>query len=84
MGEGVKILAAAGPGWSSSKVLGDLPELVTGRSQVPTYDRHVFFRSIGLGLEDIAMAHALHRLVTAEGVDRGRLAQPGSSIEDST
>ncbi|WP_371918242.1 hypothetical protein, partial [Pseudomonas sp. ACN8] len=25
-------------------------------------DRHVFFRSIGLGLEDIALANAIYRL----------------------
>ncbi len=59
-------LAAAEHGWSTESVLGDLPELLTGRANVPTYGRHAFFRSIGLGLEDVAMAHALQGLVETE------------------
>jgi L-arginine dehydrogenase len=31
--------------------------------QRPDYDRPVFFRSIGLGLEDIALANAIYRLL---------------------
>jgi L-arginine dehydrogenase len=30
--------------------------------QRPDYQRHVFFRSIGLGLEDIALANAVYHL----------------------
>jgi L-arginine dehydrogenase len=30
-------------------------------AQRPDYDRHVFFRSIGLGLEDVALANALYQ-----------------------
>jgi L-arginine dehydrogenase len=56
-------LAAAEYGWSADRVVGDLPELTTGRAPLPTYARHVFFRSIGLGLEDVAMAHALQQLL---------------------
>ena len=59
-------LAAAEHGWSTTSVLGDLPELVTGRANFPSYTRHVFFRSIGLGLEDVAMAYALQRIVEGD------------------
>lgn len=60
---GEMLLAAAEHGWSASSVLGDLPELTTGRAGLPFYDRPVFFRSVGLGLEDVAMAHALEQLI---------------------
>ena len=55
-------LATAEHGWSATSVVGDLPELTTGSAALPSYGRHVFFRSIGLGLEDVAMAHALRSL----------------------
>jgi L-arginine dehydrogenase len=57
--------AAADHGWSAKDVMGDLAELVGGRASPPDYRRPAYFRSIGLGLEDVAMAHALHRLVTS-------------------
>jgi L-arginine dehydrogenase len=53
-------------GWSATSVVGDLPELTTGSAALPSYGRHVFFRSIGLGLEDVAMAHALQHLVQSD------------------
>jgi L-arginine dehydrogenase len=56
-------LAVAEYGWSATSVVADLPELTTGSAALPSYGRHVFFRSIGLGLEDVAMAHALQHLV---------------------
>lgn len=56
---GEMVLAAAEHGWSPTRVIGDLPELVAGRAPLPHYARHVFFRSIGLGLEDVAVANAL-------------------------
>lgn len=59
---GEMAIAKATIGWSATNVLGDLPELVTGRAILPTYDRHAFFRSIGLGLEDVAIASALRLL----------------------
>jgi L-arginine dehydrogenase len=52
---------AAQHGWSAEAVKGDLPSLVAGRCDKPGYQRHVFFRSIGLGLEDVAIAHELYR-----------------------
>jgi len=42
-------------------VKGDLPSLVAGLCEKPGYQRPVFFRSIGLGLEDVAIASELYR-----------------------
>jgi L-arginine dehydrogenase len=63
-------IAMAEYGWSATSVVGDLPELTTGTAALPPYDRHVFFRSIGLGLEDIAMAHALAHLAQNDNDSR--------------
>jgi L-arginine dehydrogenase len=54
-------LATKHHGWSESAVRGDLPGLVAGSAPALRGDRHTFFRSIGLGLEDIAVAHGLYR-----------------------
>lgn len=59
---GEMVLAAEG-GWSRNLIRGDLAELVVGLAPRPDYARPVFFRSIGLGLEDMALAHALHQLL---------------------
>ncbi|CAB3787277.1 NAD(P)H-dependent anabolic L-arginine dehydrogenase DauB [Paraburkholderia caffeinilytica] len=59
-------LAAQLHDWSPDSVLGDLPELVSGRARKPSGQRHVFFRSIGLGLEDVAIAYALFRHVAGQ------------------
>lgn len=56
---GEMVLATKDHQWSADHVLGDLPELVTGACQKPLSTRHVFFRSLGLGLEDIAIAETL-------------------------
>ena len=58
---GEMLFAAEQHGWDPRTVAGDLPELLSEQVQRPSYDRHVFFRSIGLGLEDIALANALWR-----------------------
>jgi L-arginine dehydrogenase len=58
---GDMLIAAEQHGWDPRAIVGDLPELLSEWVQPPTYDRHVFFRSIGLGLEDIALATALWR-----------------------
>lgn len=50
-------------GWDGA-ISGDLPELVSGQAAKPDYQRHAFFRSIGLGLEDVALANALYHLQT--------------------
>lgn len=57
-------LATEHHGWSARRIAGDLPELVTGQCDKPSYERHVFFRSIGQGLEDMAIAHELYRHLT--------------------
>ncbi|RDK02815.1 ornithine cyclodeaminase family protein [Paraburkholderia lacunae] len=57
-------LAAERHGWSPQSVVADLPELVCGRADKPSYRKHAFFRSIGLGLEDVAIAYELWRHLT--------------------
>ncbi|WP_339492588.1 ornithine cyclodeaminase family protein [Pseudomonas sp. EA_15y_Pfl2_R67] len=59
---GEMLMAGELHGWDASRIVGDLPELLSGRVARPSYERHVFFRSIGLGLEDVALANALYRL----------------------
>lgn len=60
---GEMVLARQDHGWNPATIRGDLPELATGNCPMPERDRPLFFRSIGLGLEDIAAAQALLRLV---------------------
>lgn len=52
-------IASAAHGWSAQRIAGDLAELVSGRAPRPDYRRPVFFRSVGLGIEDIAIANAI-------------------------
>jgi L-arginine dehydrogenase len=59
-------LAAAGHGWSPERIVGDLPALVRGTCAAPSRARPAFFRSIGLGLEDVAIAYALYAHLTRE------------------
>jgi L-arginine dehydrogenase len=59
---GEMLIAAEQHGWDKGAIVGDLPDLISEKVQRPDYDRHVFFRSIGLGLEDIALANAIYRL----------------------
>ncbi|MFJ7143839.1 ornithine cyclodeaminase family protein [Pseudomonas protegens] len=59
---GEMLIAGEQHGWDSAAILGDLPELLSNQAQRPSAERHVFFRSIGLGLEDIALANALYHL----------------------
>ncbi|MCB2251275.1 ornithine cyclodeaminase family protein [Pseudomonas chlororaphis] len=59
---GEMLIASQQHGWDKSAILGDLPELLSGHAERPNGERHVFFRSIGLGLEDIALANALYHL----------------------
>lgn len=56
---GEMVLAARDHQWQADAIRGDLAELVTERCPRPDYQRHVFFRSIGMGLQDIVIAHAL-------------------------
>ncbi|MDP9515431.1 ornithine cyclodeaminase family protein [Pseudomonas protegens] len=59
---GEMLIAGEQQGWDNAAILGDLPELLSNQAQRPSAERHVFFRSIGLGLEDIALANALYHL----------------------
>jgi L-arginine dehydrogenase len=59
---GEMLIAAEQHGWDKNAIVGDLADLLSEKVQRPDYDRHVFFRSIGLGLEDIALANAIYRL----------------------
>ena len=59
---GEMLIASEQHGWDKRAVLGDLPELLSDMAQRPDDQRPVFFRSIGLGLEDIALANALYQL----------------------
>ncbi|NUU37182.1 ornithine cyclodeaminase family protein [Pseudomonas sp. C2B4] len=59
---GEMLIAGEQHGWDKNTIVGDLPDLLSNKVQRPDYNRHVFFRSIGLGLEDIALANAIYRL----------------------
>jgi L-arginine dehydrogenase len=59
---GEMLIAGEQHDWDKGAIVGDLPDLLSDKVQRPGYDRHVFFRSIGLGLEDIALANAIYRL----------------------
>lgn len=56
---GEMVIAARETSWTAESIRGDLPELVTGNAVKPFYKRHVFFRSLGLGLEDVAIADSV-------------------------
>jgi L-arginine dehydrogenase len=59
---GEMLIASEQHGWSKDSIVGDISDLLSEKVQRPDYDRHVFFRSIGLGLEDIALANAVYHL----------------------
>ena len=63
---GEMVLAAQDHGWTVDNLRGDLGELSMGNCPVPDQNRPVFFRSVGLGLEDIAIAHAIYRAACAQ------------------
>lgn len=62
---GEMVLAAQDHGWTAADVRGDLAELSVGACPLPDEGGPAFFRSIGLGLEDIAIAHAIYRAACA-------------------
>jgi L-arginine dehydrogenase len=59
---GEMLIAGEQHGWDARTIVGDLPDLLSGKVQRPDYELTVFFRSIGLGLEDIALANAIYRI----------------------
>jgi L-arginine dehydrogenase len=56
---------AAARGWDAGQIRGDLGGLAIGACPAPSGARPVFFRSVGLGLEDVFMARAI--LAAAQG-----------------
>ncbi len=48
-------------GWSTDQILGDLADLVCGRALAADPSKPSFFRSMGLGIEDISVALAVYR-----------------------
>ncbi|MEU9454887.1 hypothetical protein [Streptomyces sp. NPDC048277] len=55
-----ELLQAAASGWDPALVRGDLADLVTGSAPRPSGERPVYFRSVGLGIEDAAVAWAAY------------------------
>jgi len=52
---------ATASGWNPGAVRGTLADLVAGSAGRPRGDRVVYFRSVGLGIEDAAVAWAAYR-----------------------
>jgi len=65
---GEMLLATSELGWSAESVIGDLAELSVGTCTAPDSGRPTFFRSVGLGLEDIAIANAIYRSASEKGI----------------
>jgi len=64
---GEMVLARRDHGWTAASIRGDLAGLCCGTCLPPEPGRPVFFRSIGLGLEDVAIAHAVWAAAREEG-----------------
>lgn len=56
-----ELVRAAACGWDPDAVVGDLAGLVAGRAPRPSGRRPVYFRSVGLGIEDAAVAWAAYQ-----------------------
>lgn len=63
---GEMCLAKSQHNWDVNAVVGDLADLVAKRCVFPNYEKPVFFRSIGLGLEDVAIAHGIWQLASSD------------------
>ena len=63
---GEMVLARRDLGWQPSEIRGDLAGLSCGTCPLPAPGRPVFFRSIGLGLEDVAITHAVWEMAQKE------------------
>lgn len=57
---GEMVIAERDHSWAPTSILGDLGEILVGKASLPDRTRPTFFRSIGLGIEDIAMANAIY------------------------
>lgn len=56
-----EMVLASKSGWTSEAILGDLGSLATGRARKADPTKASFFRSMGLGIEDVKMALELYR-----------------------
>mgnify|MGYP000306602104 CR=1 FL=1 len=63
---GEMVIAAESHDWNSTEIQGDLAELAVNAAPLPKPGSPVFFRSIGLGVEDIAAAQAVLKLALSE------------------
>lgn len=63
---GEMVLAAQNHGWQATAIRGDLAELTNNAAPKPAPGKPSFFRSVGLGLEDIAAAQAVLRCLEAD------------------
>ena len=85
---GEMLLAAKAGIWSKDDILGDLPSICAGETKRPRGKRPSFFRSVGLGIEDVAAANALYQSYVAENnaiketLERFDKAQDDNDDED--
>jgi L-arginine dehydrogenase len=56
---GEMVLASKAGLWSEERIIADLPALCSGAFKPEAFERPMFFRSVGLGIEDVAAAYAL-------------------------
>ena len=63
---GEMLIAISQHGWSKAQICGDLTDLVNNTCDLPDYSKPVFFRSVGLGLEDVAMAYGIWQLLQSQ------------------
>jgi L-arginine dehydrogenase len=57
---GEMVIAKQNFNWNTDAIIGDLPALVSQQCPIPHQDSPIFFRSLGLGLEDIAVANEIY------------------------
>lgn len=56
-------IAAQEHGWDKAGIRGDLADLAGEKAVLPSDEKPIFFRSLGLGLEDIAIAYGVWQLL---------------------
>ncbi|MDR2444229.1 MAG: ornithine cyclodeaminase family protein [Deltaproteobacteria bacterium] len=66
MTAGEMVIAREAGLWSEESLKGDLPALCAGKVSVIHSERPIFFRSVGLGLEDVAIAYALYQAASGK------------------
>lgn len=61
LGVATELKQAAETGWDAGAVRGVLADLVAGQAPAPSGERVAYFRSVGLGIEDAAVAWAAYQ-----------------------